>query len=211
MSEKSRFESLTDYQKLSNTSYQNINSFEVFEMITNQKKVLLECFGGKCIICGYKKYFGALEFHHINPKQKKFTLSRRTKKLGNFSHLTEFINEAHKCVLLCKNCHIEVHNINQEIPENSGFDEKMFIDKISKLNKCPFCGETKSISQKTCGQTICSSKFQYRINWDEIDLVELYKKHGSNVAVGKILNVSDNTIKKRIKIFGRRRQGTNRV
>lgn len=28
--------------------------------------------GGKCCICGYDKYIGALEFHHLDPNQKDF-------------------------------------------------------------------------------------------------------------------------------------------
>lgn len=28
--------------------------------------------GGKCECCGYNKNLSALEFHHINPDEKKF-------------------------------------------------------------------------------------------------------------------------------------------
>jgi len=56
---------------------------------------------GKCIICGYKKYSGALDFHHINPKTKSFALSAK----GLCYSWTTVMDEAQKCVLLCKNCH----------------------------------------------------------------------------------------------------------
>lgn len=36
------------------------------------KLYLIEYKGGKCEICGYNKCPDALEFHHINPKEKKF-------------------------------------------------------------------------------------------------------------------------------------------
>ena len=33
--------------------------------------------GGKCIKCGYDKYPGALDFHHLDPYQKDFSISRK--------------------------------------------------------------------------------------------------------------------------------------
>jgi hypothetical protein len=61
--------------------------------------------GGKCEVCGYSHCLGALEFHHLDPEQKDFTIS--TKQLtANFEKLKP---ELDKCSLLCKNCHAEVH------------------------------------------------------------------------------------------------------
>lgn len=61
--------------------------------------------GGKCELCGYKRYVGALEFHHKDPQQKDFQLSVKTK-----NNLTDEIKkELDKCVLLCSNCHKEIH------------------------------------------------------------------------------------------------------
>ncbi len=36
---------------------------------------LIQKFGGKCVVCGYNKYAGALDFHHLDPKTKTFALS----------------------------------------------------------------------------------------------------------------------------------------
>ena len=33
----------------------------------------LEYKGNKCIACGYDRYYGALEFHHLNPDEKEFS------------------------------------------------------------------------------------------------------------------------------------------
>lgn len=33
--------------------------------------------GGKCCVCGYNKYLGALEFHHLNPNEKDFGISNK--------------------------------------------------------------------------------------------------------------------------------------
>ncbi len=61
-------------------------------------------FGGKCAMCGYSKYVGALDFHHLNPKTKSFALSVK----GLSYSWQQLLNEAQKCVLVCKNCHTEI-------------------------------------------------------------------------------------------------------
>ena len=39
------------------------------------KEKLVEYKGGKCEICGYDKCITALEFHHLNPEEKEFSIS----------------------------------------------------------------------------------------------------------------------------------------
>ena len=59
--------------------------------------------GGKCVRCGYDTYLGALEFHHLDPSKKDFTL-------GNADfRLKEAVEEINKCILICSNCHRELH------------------------------------------------------------------------------------------------------
>lgn len=58
--------------------------------------------GGKCERCGYDKYIGALEFHHLDPTQKDPTGLRAYK-------LSRLFAEVDKCMLLCANCHREEH------------------------------------------------------------------------------------------------------
>ena len=60
--------------------------------------------GGKCIRCGYDKCLKALEFHHIDPTQKDFTIS------NDHFKLMDAMNEAKKCILICSNCHKEFHD-----------------------------------------------------------------------------------------------------
>lgn len=60
-------------------------------------------YGGKCEQCGYSTYLGALDFHHKDPSQKDFTIGNRDFRLE------QCIEEAKKCVLLCSNCHRELH------------------------------------------------------------------------------------------------------
>ena len=69
-----------------------------------KKSKLVEVFGGKCKVCGYKKHVGALDFHHLNPKTKSFALSVK----GLSYSWESLLREAEKCILVCKNCHSEI-------------------------------------------------------------------------------------------------------
>jgi hypothetical protein len=60
--------------------------------------------GGRCMVCGYDAYVGALQFHHLDPTLKEFGLSSR----GFTRSLDRLREEAKKCVLLCATCHAEV-------------------------------------------------------------------------------------------------------
>lgn len=60
--------------------------------------------GGRCQLCGYDRYGGALHFHHIDPRRKEFGLAAR----GFTQSIAKQRAEAAKCVLLCSNCHAEV-------------------------------------------------------------------------------------------------------
>lgn len=69
------------------------------------KQKCIDYKGGKCSMCGYDKYNGALEFHHSDPKSKDFPIA--SSRLSRFSKKIE--KELDKCVLLCSNCHREEH------------------------------------------------------------------------------------------------------
>jgi hypothetical protein len=68
------------------------------------KAILVREAGGRCILCGYDRYVGALQFHHREDEAKEFELSAR----GVTRSLEAVRREAAKCVLLCANCHAEV-------------------------------------------------------------------------------------------------------
>lgn len=71
----------------------------------NVKKLAVEYKGGKCCKCGYDKCIGALEFHHLDPKEKDFHLGK-----GGVTRSWKIIKlELDKCILVCSNCHREIH------------------------------------------------------------------------------------------------------
>ena len=61
--------------------------------------------GGKCSICGYEKCPEAMEFHHPEPTKKDFGISSK----GYTRGWEKVKKELDKCVMLCANCHREVH------------------------------------------------------------------------------------------------------
>lgn len=69
------------------------------------KQVAIAYCGGKCAKCGYDKYIGALEFHHLDPTKKEFSISSS----GSTMSWEMIKEELDKCILLCSNCHKEEH------------------------------------------------------------------------------------------------------
>lgn len=63
--------------------------------------------GGKCSSCGYSKCSDALDFHHKNPEDKTDGISAM---LSRPKKRSSVIEEIKKCILLCANCHRELHS-----------------------------------------------------------------------------------------------------
>jgi hypothetical protein len=72
-----------------------------------RKLEIIKAAGGKCSICGYHQNLAALVFHHTNPDGKDFKLDMRS--LSN-RKLEPILAEIDKCILVCANCHAELHN-----------------------------------------------------------------------------------------------------
>lgn len=69
------------------------------------KKKLVEMRGGECQLCGYSRCLIALDFHHIAESSKVFGLSQRDLTRS----WNTIVEEASKCILVCANCHREIH------------------------------------------------------------------------------------------------------
>lgn len=61
--------------------------------------------GGKCQCCGYSNCIEALDFHHLNEAEKDFIISSRNVT----TYWPEVKEELNKCILVCANCHREIH------------------------------------------------------------------------------------------------------
>ena len=61
--------------------------------------------GGKCCLCGYYRSLRAFEFHHLDPGEKDFDVSSRLA-----ASMETLKRELDKCILVCANCHREIHD-----------------------------------------------------------------------------------------------------
>lgn len=71
------------------------------------KEKLVKYKGGKCERCEYNKCINALEFHHLDPNEKDFQIGGKS---WSFERLKK---EVDKCILVCSNCHREIHSENK--------------------------------------------------------------------------------------------------
>ena len=78
------------------------NKSGVDTLRTKRKQDLVNYLGGKCSFCGYKKSLAALHFHHLY--DKKFNVNK-----GITLSFDVVKHEVDKCILLCSNCHAELH------------------------------------------------------------------------------------------------------
>jgi hypothetical protein len=82
------------------------NSKRTINRIKKNKLKAVEYMGGKCFYCGYNKCIRALEFHHLDPSKK----SKNYSKNFNTWSVTRQRQELEHCIMLCSNCHRELHS-----------------------------------------------------------------------------------------------------
>lgn len=109
--------SLKKVAKLKGRAFETVQKYVIIKKrtktITGSKSVILwrkrtklklvEYKGGKCQICEYNKSLNALHFHHLEPNEKDFSIS------GKSLSFEKLKSEVDKCILVCSNCHSEIH------------------------------------------------------------------------------------------------------
>ena len=102
-------EKLRVRQRRAFVKYYKKHSKRVFEnkkrSRIKKKMELMEVLGGRCCRCGYNRCFSALEFHH-NVGDKDGDIAHIIKNRSR----RKALKEIKKCILLCANCHREVHH-----------------------------------------------------------------------------------------------------
>ena len=167
------------------------------------KERIIESMGGRCNICNYNRCSDALDLHHVDPTEKEVSLSGIRANPRSWARI---VYELRKCVLLCANCHRELHAGIVVLPENYNLFDDEYVDyKLEKFQKetsyCPVCGVEKPIHNKTCSHS-CAAKLVGKVDWDSVDLVGLLREHGSFTGVGEKIGVSDNAVRKRAMKLG---------
>lgn len=95
---------------------------KIYRYRKNLKRKIVEYKGGQCEICGYNKCIDALDFHHKDPEQKDFGLSSR----GITRSIKKLYEEVDKCMLVCANCHREIHSKESVVGSNPSAAVKGF-------------------------------------------------------------------------------------
>ena len=152
------------------------------ERALKRKLELIEYKGGKCEMCGYNKNIAALEFHHLDKSTKRFQLDSR--HLSN-TNMNEIKKESDKCILLCSNCHRELHNkeLNKDNisnllielnKETETRNKQLYEEK--KYTICPICGIKFNPSK---GKIYCSEDCRKKANGMDLypSKEEVYKKY----------------------------------
>lgn len=106
------------------------------------KQKCVEYKGNQCQKCGYDKNLTALDFHHLNPKEKEFNPSKMMNKTWDTIR-----NELNKCVLLCSNCHREEHNI---INKRKKLEKEFSANLVNNLSDVIFTG--RNTGKNSCKQ-----------------------------------------------------------
>ena len=110
------------------------HSEKVKEWRRNTKKKTVLAMGGKCQCCGYDTCYEALELHHLDPNVKDLTFSKIRANPKNVLSMKE---ELKKCILVCANCHREIHWGVRSLPETfSKLDEEIFLSKKKRCKGC---------------------------------------------------------------------------
>lgn len=167
------------------------------------KERIIFSMGGACCICNYNRCPASLALHHLDPSKKDISFSTIRANPKNWQII---VQELRKCVLVCHNCHSEIHAGFAQVPPNAPmFDESLadykFLEKkIEILTPCPQCGNLKKDTLKYCS-SLCRSQSQFKVDWTKVNLVEELKNK-SVVKLASELGCSDSAIHKRMKKIG---------
>lgn len=125
------------------------NTYEYQKLRGLKRKIeIIEQKGGCCQECGYNKNVAALEFHHLDPNEKDYQLDMR--KLSNTS-MVKLMEEVGKCILLCANCHRELHSPELEIAK--------VIELIKNVNESVL--DIKEVGKPKCVDCNCEINYSY--------------------------------------------------
>lgn len=174
-------------------------SQRVKEWRARTKERIVIAMGGACVCCGYNTCHSVLHCHHTDPTQKEFSFGAIR---ANPAQWSTIVDELMKCVLVCANCHGEIHAGIRQVPADARRFHESYSSYTTKLpvktTTCPVCGKLKSNWQITCSPQ-CAGKRARKVDWDAVDIAELFRLHKTTVKVAEVLGISDVAVHKRMK------------
>ena len=176
------------------------NSQSVSDYRRNRKNNLIIACGNQCSICGYNKAVSALEFHHIKPEEKEYGIATK----GNCHNIQKDISEIRKCILVCSNCHREIHEemfSEEELYNYQKFDEEFIEElltppKTSQDRFCLECGAKISWDGKTGLCETCVRKQARKVERPNREELKELLQHYTFTELGKMFGVADNSVRK---------------
>lgn len=164
----------------------------------NTKHRIVAAMGGKCCLCGYNKCNESLALHHLNPAEKEFGLGHI---IGHPIAWSRIVKELRKCILICNNCHGEIHSGVSVIPNSvTKFNEQYVVykDKSKDYVPCPICRTPMPPIKITCSRA-CAARKSRKVDWSSVDIVAMKNSGKSNLSIGDELGVSEAAVRKRLK------------
>ena len=196
---------MTVHVKGAKSAYRN---WSVAESRRKMKLRAVAYKGGKCERCGYSKSYAALDFHHLDKKNKLFVIG------GGIYYRWETVRkELDKCIMLCSNCHREEHENMRfarmaELQRRAREEVQPRID-TGIVRSCPQCHRDfrmtpcrlKAIRSPCCSDK-CKAEIQERASWPSDELLAKIVWERPVATIATELGVCGGAIKKRCKRRG---------
>lgn len=150
-----------------------------------------------CSICGYNKNGAALEWHHIDPLEKDGAPAEML-KLGTVEGWNQYQKEIKKCILVCANCHREIHNPEKELEFFDGDNEiKLLHNNI--IQEYQNCGSIRQVAIKlNLGESFIDNVLTYNnVKLDKRKVVLMLDK-----ATGQVIKQFNSTMEASRELLG---------
>ncbi len=160
------------------------------------KKFLVNLLGGGCQLCGYSKVLKNLVFHHVVPENKNHDLSSSRLYMA----LSGILPEIMKCLLICHNCHGEVHEGEYEESFLSSLLSKN-VEILSFLEGKTWISVIYEREENTKEPKPRKPQV-YKAMWPSDGEMSILVQSNSLSSIAKKLGVSDTSVKKHCKKRG---------
>ena len=178
--------------------------YETLQKSRNKRKEdMVHVMGDHCQLCGYNKCIIALEFHHINPSEKEFNFNKAISMDWEKTRL-----ELEKCILLCANCHREVHaglipleSIHSSFIKKRADEvsERIFRLKTHQDTYCQNCGAVVSAHNILCPK--CAAELRRVVERPPREILKDEIRTIPFLQLSKKYGVTDNAIRKWCKAY----------
>jgi len=168
----------------------NTQSNTIMRVQKRKKLQAVNAFGGKCCICGYNKCIEVLGFHHVDKTTKEEEPSYIIMR-WSFNRVKK---ELDKCILVCANCHGEIHAKEKE---GINIDLRNYV-KPWLNKKCKYCQidfTTKDDEQKYCSHN-CMHYSRRKGSRPSAEELSSLMKTTNWTQLGRMFGVSDNAVRK---------------